>query len=71
MRLDHLLSKEKDEVLEDWLIQSSGEGLLFIFQCTLLKSTLKNRVKAHKRLNNYNDNSKNYGLIAQMVRAHA
>ena len=47
------------------------EKVYCLFFNVLLKSTLKNRVKAHKRLNNYNDNSKNYGLIAQMVRAHA
>ena len=41
MRLDHLLSKEKET---DEFFQYC---LLFIFQCTL-NSTLKIRVKAHK-----------------------
>ena len=63
MRLDHLLSKEKEEGfrkemdLKFTLNPLHRKGLLFIFQCTLI-STLKNRVWLTKDGNTIDVNSK-------------
>ena len=61
MRLDHLLSKEKET--------SSLFKVIVYFSMCLDNKYIENRVKAHKRLQL--ETTLIYGLIAQMVRAHA